>query len=326
MRAGVTLEQLRIFVAVAEREHVTLGARDLNLTQSATSAAIAALEARHATRLFDRVGRRIALTEAGRIFLEEARSVLARAQAAEAVLADLSELKRGALAIAASQTVGGYWLPERIGRFRARYPGIALTVSIGNTQAVATLVREGVADVGIVEGAVEATTLSVTPVAEDEMMLVAPPSHPWARDGAPTDEMPRDGAPTGEMPRDGVPTGEMPRDGAQEDAARAGWVAQADWVARERGSGTRAIHDVLTGGAVPDDRLLVLPSNEAVRGAVIAGAGVAVLSRLVVADALALGLLVAVKRDLPMRHFLAICHKERHRTRAAVEFCRLIGV
>jgi hypothetical protein len=77
-RAGdliMTLEQLRIFVAVAEREHVTLGAQDLNLTQSAASAAITALEARYAAKLFDRVGRRIVLTEAGQLFLTEAKSV-----------------------------------------------------------------------------------------------------------------------------------------------------------------------------------------------------------------------------------------------------------
>ena len=61
----MTLEQLRIFVAVAEREHVTAAARVLNLTQSAVSAAIAALEARYAVKLFDRVGRRVELTEAG---------------------------------------------------------------------------------------------------------------------------------------------------------------------------------------------------------------------------------------------------------------------
>ena len=75
----MTLEQLRIFVAVAEREHVTGAARDINLTQSAVSAAIAALELRYATKLFDRVGRRIELTQAGRLFLVEARGVLAMA-------------------------------------------------------------------------------------------------------------------------------------------------------------------------------------------------------------------------------------------------------
>ena len=91
----MTLEQLRIFVAVAEREHVTKAATELNLTQSATSAAVAALEMRHAVKLFDRIGRHITLTDAGRLFLAEARAVLSRAASAEAVLADLAGLKRG---------------------------------------------------------------------------------------------------------------------------------------------------------------------------------------------------------------------------------------
>ena len=75
----MTLDQLRIFVAVAERQHVTRAAQALNLAQSAASAAIATLEARHGTKLFNRVGRRIELTEAGTVFLAEARAVLARA-------------------------------------------------------------------------------------------------------------------------------------------------------------------------------------------------------------------------------------------------------
>ena len=74
----MTLEQLRIFVAVAERQHVTGAARALNLAQSAASHAIASLEMRHDTKLFDRVGRHIELTEAGRALLVEARTILAR--------------------------------------------------------------------------------------------------------------------------------------------------------------------------------------------------------------------------------------------------------
>ena len=77
--ARVTLEQLRIFVAVAECEHVTRAAQALNLTQSATSAAVAALEERHGVKLFDRIGRRIALTASGRAFLSEAKAILSRA-------------------------------------------------------------------------------------------------------------------------------------------------------------------------------------------------------------------------------------------------------
>jgi DNA-binding transcriptional LysR family regulator len=99
----MTLEQLRIFVAVAEREHVTRAAEALDMTQSAISAAVQALEARHGTRLFDRVGRRIVLTEIGRIFLDDAKSVLVRAAAAETALAELGGLSRGTLSLHASQ-------------------------------------------------------------------------------------------------------------------------------------------------------------------------------------------------------------------------------
>ena len=87
----MTLEQLRIFIAVAEREHLTRASEALNLTQSAVSSAIAALEARYGTKLFDRIGRGIALTEAGRLFLPEARAVLARVRAA---LSDCSDIER----------------------------------------------------------------------------------------------------------------------------------------------------------------------------------------------------------------------------------------
>src|SRR5690606_25533370 len=105
----------------------------LHLTQSATSAAIATLENRYATKLFNRVGRRIELTDAGRLFVIEARAVLARAAAAETVLADLAGLKRGALALAASQTVANYWLPPLIHRFQTLYPAITVDLRIGNT-------------------------------------------------------------------------------------------------------------------------------------------------------------------------------------------------
>ena len=106
----MTLEQLRVFVAVAERQHVTRAAEALNVAQSAVSASIAALEGRHGAKLFHRVGRRIEFTEAGALFLAEARAVFARAELAELVLSELGELKRGVLSVYASQTIAGYWL------------------------------------------------------------------------------------------------------------------------------------------------------------------------------------------------------------------------
>lgn len=290
----MTLDQLRIFVAVAEREHVTRAAGDLNLTQSATSAAVAALEARYATRLFDRVGRRITLTDAGRLFLVEARAVLARASSAELVLADLAGLKAGSLGLAASQTVGNYWLPKFIHAFQSAYPGLSVRVTMGNTETVAALVREGAANLGFVEGEIEEPTLSVDAVADDEMALLVPASHPWSSMRPTIVDL-----------------------------------KSARWVLREHGSGTRSIlsamlqHEGL--GLSDIDIGLVLPTNEAVRTAVEAGAGVTVLSKLVATNALKAKNLIAVDYPVPRRQFFMLRHKDHHVTAAEREFVRLVS-
>ena len=88
----------------------------------AVSHAIAALEARHETKLFDRIGRRIALTEACRVFLMEARAILARAGAAELAQSEFGTLKRGTLCVQASQTIAGYTLPRHLVAFQRAYP------------------------------------------------------------------------------------------------------------------------------------------------------------------------------------------------------------
>ncbi len=291
----MTLEQLRIFVAVAEREHVTQAAHDLHLTQSAVSAAVAALEARYATKLFDRVGRRIALTKAGRRFLVEARAVLARTAEAEAVLGDFAGLKRGSLTLAASQTVGNYWLPPLMHRFRAAHPGITVALTIGNTETVGAMVHEGAAELGFVEGNVDDAALAITPVAKDELVLVA------------------GGKPARAKKR--------PLTGSELKAMR--------WVCRERGSGTRALFEAAMskhGIARRDlDIILELPTNEAVRAAVVDGAGAALLSKLVATQALKAGTLVALNFPVQPRQFFLLRHKERAATRAAQEFIRATG-
>src|SRR5215469_327710 len=176
----MTLDQLGIFVAVAERQHMTRAAEALNLTQQAVSAAIVALENAHATALFHRVGRRIELTQAGRLFLDEARAVLARAAAAELALAELGGLKRGTLAVQASQTIASYWLPQRLVTFHRTYPEIALRVGIGNTAQVAKAVIDGAAEIGFVEGTIDEPTLACEWLSEDRMVVVVAPAHPWA--------------------------------------------------------------------------------------------------------------------------------------------------
>lgn len=289
----MTLEQLRIFVAVAEREHMTRAAEAVNVTQSAASAAIAALEARHGVPLFNRVGRGIELTEAGRMFLDEARAVLGRAAHAELALAEYGGLKRGTLKLVASQTIASYWLPARLAAFHARFPEIAVELAIDNTEGAAARVRDGAAELGFVEGTVDEPALAQWTVARDRMLLVS------AKPGA-----------------------------APGDIIDDAWIRAARWIVREQGSGTRStFEDTLRHRGIDPAALAIamtLPSNEAVRTAVEAGAGVAVLSALVVARAVAAGDLHALPLDLPERPFHALRHMERYRTRAADALTDLI--
>ena len=282
----MTLEQLRIFVAVAEKQHVTRAASELNLTQSATSAAIAALEARHGIKLFDRIGRGIVLTQTGKDFLVEARAVLARAKDATRLLNDLAGLKRGSLSIAASQTVGNYWLPRRIQTFRAAYPGIELRLAISNTERAARMVIDGSADLGFVEGEVNESLLSAKKIEGDALILAVGVRHPWVN-------------------RAKVSAKDLPA---------------TSWVLRERGSGTRSMFEAAlrqNGLKLSDLQIaLELPSNEAVRSAVEAGDGATAVSDLVAAPSIAAKTLHRVRFDLPRRSFYILRHKERHISRA----------
>lgn len=286
----MTLEQLRIFVAVAEREHMTRASEALGLVQSAVSAAIAALELRHETTLFHRLGRRIELTDAGRIFLEEAKAVLARAAVAELALAELGNLNSGTLAVHASQTIASYWLPRHLVRFQQAYPKIKIRLSIGNSAQVAKAVLEGAAELGFVEGQVTAAPLEDRVIAGDRLVIIVGTDHPWSK-------------------RRRIGTAD---------------ILHSDWILREPGSGTRSeFEEVLRQLDISPKKLRVvmeLPSNEAVRAAVEAGGGATAISELVVEAGFLNGLLRKVKFDLPTRSFHVLRHPERYQSKAAQAF------
>ena len=101
--------------------------------------------------MFHRIGRHIELTEAGRAFLQEAKAVLARVEAAELTLAELGELKRGVLNLAASQTIASYWLPRHLVSFRRNHPGIDIRLAIGNTTQAVRAGAEELVEIGFVE-------------------------------------------------------------------------------------------------------------------------------------------------------------------------------
>jgi DNA-binding transcriptional LysR family regulator len=222
--------------------------------------------------------------------------VLARAAAAERALADLSGLKRGRLVVAASQTIAVHWLPRHLARFRAAWPEIDLSVTIGNTAQVSHAVKAGEAELGFVEGEIDAPMLAARPVAEDRLVLIAPPEHPWAL-------------------ADAQPSAEA--------------LAAASWVMRESGSGTRAVLEgaLRALGVAPEALRVVLelPANEAVRVAVAAGAGVSALSEYVISEALAAGRVRRLRVELPARMFRVLWHRERHRGHAATALLDLIA-
>jgi len=290
----VTLEQLRIFATVAEMLHFTRAAEVLHLSQPAVSAAIAALEAEHGLRLFDRIGRRVELTAAGQLLHGQARAILAKVDEAGTMLAELSGLSRGALRLAASQTVGNHWLPTRLLRFAAAYPGIRVDLSIGNTEQVAEAVRDGRAELGIAEGVVTDPALVSEPVEGDRLRLVVGGSHPWAG--------------LGRVGRDELAAGR--------------------WILREPGSGTRALFELAVRGVGLDpaglDVAMTLPGGGMIRAALLAGVGASVLSDLMLTEDLAAGRIVALEGlELPARPFHLVRHRDRYRSIAERAFVRV---
>lgn len=291
----MTLDQLRIFVAVAELQHVTRAAASLHLTQSTVSSAIRSLEARHDVVLFNRVGRRIELTAEGSVFLESARAVLAQARNAETMLADLGGVRRGVLAVFASQTIANFWLPSRLVAYSGRYPLVELRIRIGNTAESVAAVCEGSADLGLIEGEAAGPWLHMDLVARDKLVLVVGAGHPWSS--------------------------RPPRLPAE--------LFQTRWAMREAGSGTRSSfeHAIQQFGLAPKDIpvAMELPSNEALCAAVAAGSLAAVVSASVAQAGVEAGRLVIIPLDIGTREFRLIRHKERKLSRAGLAFIQMLG-
>lgn len=291
----MTLEQLRIFLEVAAREHMTRAAEALNLTQSAVSAAVSALEARHSVILFNRVGRRIELTEAGRLLVPEARAVLERARTAEHMLADLAGSASGVLRVHASQTVASYWLPARLVSYHERFPRVDVQLTVGNTQSAAEAVLAGTAEMAVVEGEVFLSGLKRRKVAEDRLVLVVGRRHSWA-------------------------------DGRK---IRSSDFLETNWIMREKGSGTRSAFEALliNLGIEPQSLSVVLelPSNEAAMAAVEAGLAATVVSSRAAQPHSSSGRLHVADFSMPVRQFSMLHHAERHTTRALRAMLDVLG-
>jgi DNA-binding transcriptional LysR family regulator len=276
------LAAFEVLLAVAKTGSLSAAGREVGLTQQAVSARMASIEARTGVRLAVRTPRGSQLTPAGVVVAEWADQLLGVAQHVDAGLASLREGSRAQVKVVASLTIAEQLMPRWLVSMRAAAtrrgtsaPQVILTAS--NSDHVISAVRDGAADLGFIESPAVARGLRSRVVAHDELVVIVPPEHKWAR---------------------------------RSRAVTASELSQTPLVTREPGSGTRdsltaALAQALTDSTQQASPVLELSTASAVRAAVLAGAGPAVMSRLAVADDLAAGRLRAVDvLDLNLRRNL----------------------
>lgn len=290
-----SLRQLEVFVATAHHENVSRAAASLAMSQSAASGALRELEQQFDVQLFDRIGKRLRLSEFGRQLRPAAENLLARARAFEESLS--GDEVSGRLQVGATLTIGNYLAVPMIADFRQRYPGADIALTVANTAAIAERVANFELDVGLVEGEFVHPDLQSQHWQGDELAVFAAPGHPLARRRALDDSD----------------------------------LLQLDWIVREPGSGTRQTFERAMHGLLPELRIVLeLQHTEAIKRAVEAGLGVGCLSRICVQDAIQRGSLVPLPvpgRDFHREWYLITRRDKYHGStlREWLELCRREG-
>lgn len=178
----MTFRQFEIFLAVAHEKSFTRAAETLHVSQSTLSQHVLELERELGVRLFDRLGRTVTLTEAGRLLEEHATRIATTLASARRAINELKGLERGSLVIGASTTPGIYVLPAIVAAFKRRYPGIEVSLQIGNSQVIEERIRADTVDLGVVGGhLLRAREQCLATGLPDELLLIVSPRHPWAR-------------------------------------------------------------------------------------------------------------------------------------------------
>jgi len=179
-----TLQQLRIFKAIACEKSFTQAAEILFISQPSLSKQIKALESRLGILLFHRTGNKIILTEAGIIFLQYSERILALCEESCRALNDLKDGERGTLKVGASQIIGAYLIPRIVTLFIQRYPQINLHIDIDSTQIIAKKVANQNLDIAIVEGDIPINLKKILEIEEfvqDELILIISKSHSFTK-------------------------------------------------------------------------------------------------------------------------------------------------
>jgi DNA-binding transcriptional LysR family regulator len=284
----LTLRQLDIFEAAARHRSLTRAAADLHLTQPAVSMQIKQLEDALGLPLFDRAGKRIQLTEAGRELYRYAREIRQKVAEIGEVMDDLKGLKRGALRISVATTVSQY-ATQAVAEFYRRHPGIHVSLDITNRKSLLAQLASHETDIVLMGFPPRDEQLEATPFMENPLVVIAAHDHPLRR----------------------------------RKAIKLSEITTATFLLREPGSGTRqAIERYLASKHLRLEHTLIMSSNEAIKQAVEAGLGLAIVSAHTIRLELKAGrLCVLPVRGFPLtRDWYLVYPKTKRMSAAAAAF------
>lgn len=278
------LRKLEVFYWVAELKSFSQAADHLSLRQPTVSAHVRELEEMLGSKVLNRAGGEVTPTALGQVLLERAKALLTLKREALAALDQFQGRVRGELLIGGSNIPGEYILPRKLGAFIKKYPGVKPVLRIGDSAGIVEDLLDGKVELGFVGFKGEDRRLSFQKIWKDEMVLVVPVGHPWAR-------------------CKGIDVKNLAKEG---------------FISREGGSGTlRSIRNLLSRKGQEPEKLLKVTmemgSTEAVKEALIAGLGVSILSRTSILRELRDGLLKEVPlRGLKLeRDFYQVFHRHR---------------
>lgn len=284
----INLHQLRIFYVTAEHMSFTAAAERLYMTQPAVSMQVKALEKQLGVKLFERVSNQLALTEIGRALFQSAAAVLHAEDVALQVLEEMKGTSKGRLTLGTNTTGGMYVLPPILRAFKENHPAFHIVLQIDATDRIADRIAQNIVDIGFVGGPLQDGRFSTETIFQDELVPIVSPSHPLAH-----------------------------ASGSLED------LAQQPFIVPEMGSRTRRIIERTFKEAGYDIQVAMqMPGTEAVKKAVEANLGVAVVSRYAVLREARLGALcIPQVEGFPLwRPLEMVYRKQRYFSPAATEF------
>ena len=285
----ITLRHLRIFEAVARYSSVSRAARELHLTQPAVSMQVKQLEEQVGLPLVDQVGRRLVITEAGQELRRHAQRIAAQMVELNGAMDQFRDLERGVIRIAVVSTAN-YFLPPIIAQFTGRYPAVRISLRVANRETVLAALADNHTDLAITGQPPESLDVVAQNFMENPLVVIAPPSHRLA--------------------------------GRQRITLRR--MADETLVVREPGSGTRAAMERAFAEHELEWRAgCELGTNEAIKQAVQAGLGLAVVSAQTVQLEVETGRLVTLPVEgFPVIRHWYVVHRNDKRLSAATQAFR----